>query len=171
VPGVTEVLTAFRADLVAAGLVRRASDPRAAGATPPPPMVNEPPEGPPGPGDDLGDGLTGDPELVLSLIGSGEVSPANSYDAAVARTITLDVRYRSRTAAALRRAEALDAAIRARLIRPETNYGYGFTLAEGTPAAILVQAVGIFAGFSPVNRSRAGGYDHRASYAVTVTPG
>jgi hypothetical protein len=167
---VNAVLTAFRAELVAAGLVRRPSEPRAVGATPPPPMVNEPPEGPPGPGDDLGDGLNGDPDLVLSLIGSGEVTPANSYDAAAARTLTLDVRYRSKTASALRRAEALDAAIRARLIRPETNYGYGFILADGTPAALLVQAVTVFGGFGPISRSRAGGYDHVAKYAVVVTP-
>lgn len=169
--GVTDVLAAFRAELVAAGLVRRASEPRAAGDAPPPPMIVEPPEGPPGPHDDLGDGLIGDPDLILSLIGSGEVSPANSYDAAVARTLTLDVRYRSSSAAALRRAEDLDGAIRARLIRPETNYGYGFVLAEGTPAELLVQAAAVFAGFGPVNRSRAAGFDHVAKYAVTVSPG
>lgn len=169
-PGVTDVLTAFRAELITAGLVRRPSA-EPIGAPPPPPMIVEPPEGPPGPHDDLGDGLIGDPDLIVSLIGGGEVTPANSYDAAASRTVTLDVRYRSSSAAALRRAEDLDGAIRARLIRPETNYGYGFTLAEGTPAALLLQAFAVFAGFGPISRSRAAGFDHVAKYAITVAPG
>lgn len=162
---VNGLLAAFRLELVEAGLVRRASE-----LGPAPPMIVEPVDGPPAPGDDLGDGLHGDPELVVTLMHGGEVSPATSYDAALARTYTLDVRYRSRTAPALRRAEALDAAIRDLLIRPETNYGYGFTLAEGTPAALFVQAAAVFGGFGPVGRSRAAGYDHVAKYAVAVAP-
>lgn len=167
--GVTEVLTAFRAELVAAGLVRRPSEPPA-GAPPAPPMVNEPVDGPPGPGDELGDGLHDDAELVLSLLHSGELTPADNYAAATERIYTLDVRYRSKSAAALRRAEALDAAIRDHLIRPETNYGYGFILAEGLEAALLVTVVGVFGGFGPIGRSRAAGYDHVAKYAVGVQP-
>lgn len=163
---VNAVLTAFRAELDAAGLIRRPSTDDAAR----PPMLIEPLEGPPGPGDDLGDGLYSDPELVLSLLHSGELTPANGYGAATERVYTLDVRYRSKTAAALRRAEALDAAIRDRLIRSETNYGYGFVLADATPAALLVTMVGVFGGFGPISRSRAAGYDHVAKYAVGVQP-
>jgi hypothetical protein len=163
---VTAVLTAFRAELDAAGLVRRPSTDDVAR----PPLIVEPLEGPPAPGDDLGDGLYGDPELVLSLLHSGELTPSSGYSAATERVYTVDVRYRSKTAAALRRAEALDTAIRDRLIRPETNYGYGFILAEGTAAALLVTMVGVFGGFGPISRSRAAGYDHVAKYAVGVAP-
>lgn len=162
---VTAILTAFRAELDAAGLVRRPTTDDAR-----PPLVVEPLEGPPGPGDDLGDGLYGDPDLVLSLLHSGELAPTNGYGAATERVYTVDVRYRSKTASALRRAEALDAAIRDRLIRPETNYGYGFVLAEGAAGALFVTMVGVFGGFGPISRSRAAGYDHVAKYAVGVQP-
>lgn len=163
-PDVTAVLTAFRVELITAGLVRRPSQV----ATGVPPMHVEPLEGPPAPGER--EGVENDPDLVLSLMHSGGLSPANNYDAAIDRTVILDVRYRSRTTDALRRAEALDAAIRNRLIRPETNYGYGLTLAAGTPAELWAQAAAVFGAFGPIGRSRAAGYDHVAKYAVSVTP-
>ena len=159
---VNRILAAFRADLIAAELVRRPSE----GPAGRPPMHVEPIEGPPAPGEREGgeDHAT----LVLSLIHAGDLTPADNFDARLGRVAILDVRYRAKTSAALRDAAALDAAIVARMLAPERNYGYGFVLADGTDAALAVQSVGVFGGFSPVSRSKSTGYDHVAKYAVAA---
>lgn len=169
---VNAILAAFRADLVLAGLARRPIEP-ANGA---PPMLVEPLEGAAGPSssdedleDAFGEGTLGDRELVVTLMHSSDAPPASGYDQAAGRTAIVDVVYRSRTAAALRRAYALDDAIGARLVRPETNYGYGFILAPGTGEALLLQAAQVFSGIGPVSRSRAEGFRHVAKYAITTS--
>lgn len=169
---VTAILSAFRVELITAGLVRRPSEatadgPPLIGATPwrRPPMHTEPSEVP-APGER--EGVENDAGLVLSLLHDTDLTPRDNYDAALGRVAILSVRYRSNSSDELRRAVALDAAIVNRLIRPATNYGYGFTLAEATPAALWVQAAGVFAGFGLVSRSRAAGDDHVAKYAVAA---
>lgn len=162
---VTAILSAFRLELVNAGLIRR---PSTAGALPP--MLIEPTGGARAPGE-AEDPLEDDPNLVLSLFHSGDVTPGSNYDAALARSSVLDVRYRTRPEpganAALRTANALDKAIRARLIRPANNYGYGFLLG-GT---LWVQSVGIYGGLGRVSSSRETGHDLVAKYLVEVDPG
>lgn len=162
---VTAVLSAFRLELVNAGLVRRAST---AGALPP--VLIEPEDGARAPGE-AEDPVEDDANLVLSLFHSGTLSPASNYDAALASGYVLDVRYRTRPApganAALRAANALDKAIGARLIRPATNYGYGFTLG-GT---LWVQRVAVYAGLGRISSSRERGHDLVAKWLVEVDPG
>lgn len=157
----TAVLTAFREELIEADLVRR---PSAAGARPP--MHVEPIEGAVGPGDR--EGVEDDAELVVSIFAGGDLAEADGYDAATRRRTTIDVRYRSASSSALRRAFALDAAIRGRLIRPETNYGYGFEL--GSAAPVWAQAVGVWGGLGPLGRGKGVGFDHVAKYLVEVAP-
>lgn len=164
---VTAILSAFRVALIDAGLVRRASEADPVGK---PPMHVEPLEGPPAPGER--EGTENDPELVTSLLHGGDLSEVG-YDAAIQRRAVVDVHYRTVGAgvagvspsAALRKAVELDAAIRNLLIRPETNYGYGFDLGD-----LRVHQVATWAGFGQVSRSRAAGYHHKASYVVIVDP-
>lgn len=159
------ILGAFRGELVDAGLVRRASDDPAAfpGL---PPVHNEPIEGPPAPGEVEGKG--NDPELILTLKLSGDLSEL-PFDAAVQRRAVLDVVYRSATASALRRAMTLDAAIRNRLIRSATNYGFGFILDPGGHGLFCHEAA-VWGGFSEVSRSRATGYRHVAKWLIVTAP-
>lgn len=167
-PGITEALSAFRAELVAAELARL---PGVAGAANP--LFIEPLGGPPAPGE-LEDPVEDDADLILSLMHSGDVGAPTNYDAALAGRHALDLRYRTaardRANVGLRMANALDAAIRRRLFRPATNYGYGFTLGAGQPGALYVQSVGIWGGLGRVSYSPSTGYDLVAKYLVEVTP-
>lgn len=158
------VLTAFREELIAAGLGRRPSE---TGPTtgPPYPFVIEPVEGPPAPGE-LADGEHDHAELVCTLLVSGTVAPLDTFDVAFRSTPIVDVRYRSAGAAALRAAMALDEAIKDLLVSPATNYGLGFTL--GSAAPVAVHAAAQFAGFGPISRSRAAGFDHVTKWAIEV---
>lgn len=155
------VLTAFREELIAAGLVRR---PSAAGAQPPAHI--EPLEGAVAPGDRSG--VEDDGELVVSLFHSGDLSEATGYDAATRRRTVIDVRYRTPTNAGERRAMALDAGIRGRLIRPETNYGYGFEL--GTAGALWVAQAALWGGLGPISRGAGTGLDLVAKYLIETAP-
>jgi len=161
---VTAILSAFRLELVNAGLVRRASE---AGAAPP--MLIEPSGGARAPGEAEA-AVEDDPNLVLSLFHSGDVTPATNYDAALSRGTVLDLRYRTRPEpganAALRTANALDAAIRNRLIRPATNYGYGFMLG-GT---LWCQRAGVWGGLGRVSASRETGHDLVSKFLIEVDP-
>lgn len=65
----TTVLTALRAHLIAAGLVRKGS---VAGALPP--LVLDPVAGPPAPGEL--EGIFGDPDLVITARPGGDFPPA-----------------------------------------------------------------------------------------------
>lgn len=152
---VAQVLTAFRAELIAAGLVRRPTD---AGAAPP--MVIMPAEGAPAPGEAEGIVDTG---LILSILHGGNLSEATGYEAAQRRRVVVDVRYRSKINADLRAAMALDVAVINRLIRPATNYGYGFVM-----GGLFVHAVGVWAGLGPVSSSKGQGFDEVAKYLVEV---
>ena len=163
--GVTEALTAFRAELVAAELGRI---PGVAGAANP--VFIE--AGLVAPGD-LEDPVEDDPELILSLMHSGDLGGATGYDVAAHGRHVLDLRYRTgpreRANVGLRMANGLDVAIRKRLFRPETNYGYGFTLGAGQPGALFVQSVGVWGGLSRLSYSEARGYDLVAKYLVEVS--
>lgn len=154
------ILTAFREELIAAGLVRRPSE---AGAGYP--CHIEPRDGAPAPGER--EGVEDDAALVLSLFAGGELSEAG-YDVAHRRRLVVDIRFRSATNAALRAAMALDAAIRERLIQPATHYGYGFPM--GTDAPVYVHAAALWAGFGPISRGRDAAFDHVAKWALEVAP-
>jgi hypothetical protein len=155
---VSEVLTAFRAELVAAAIVRRPSETGTAGG--PPPMHLSPIDGPPAPGQR--EGVENDPDLVLSLLYAGDVAAPSGYDAAQRQRIILDVRIRARDTTARRRGMAVASAITGRLIRPETNYGYGFML--GGRRVLEVSAEG----GGPVSSSLAAGFDDLAKYRIEV---
>lgn len=161
---VTAVLSAFRLELVNAGLVRRAST-----AGPLPPMLIEPAGGARAPGE-AEDPVEDHPDLVLSLFHDGDLGAATNFDAAATRRVVLTLRYRTRPEpganAALRAANALDASIRARLIRPATNYGYGYMLG----GVLWAQAVGLFGGLGRISATRETGYDLAAKYVVDVEP-
>lgn len=162
-PDVAQVLTAFRAELVAAALVRRPSDP----PNGLPPMVVENVAGAPEPGAPAADALEGTAGegVVLHLSHSLDITPVTGYAASHSATHVLDLRYRAKTNVDLRAAMALDRAIRGRLFRPETNYGYGFPLG-GLP----VIEVSIFGAFGRLGADPAGGFDSLAKYSVEVTP-
>lgn len=166
-PDVTQVLSAFREELIAAGIARRAAEPGpAAGA--PYPMLIEPAAGAPAPGE-LSAEDNDHTELVLSLFHDGDVAPGTNYDARTRRVTVLNIAYRAAGALGLQKAMAADAAIVTRLIRPETNYGYGFML--GTDAAVFAHQAGVFAGFGPVARlpGPGGGLFHQAAKYLVET--
>jgi len=151
---VNDVTTAFRQELVTAGLVRR---PSTAGSLPP--MHVEPVEGAPAPGER--EAPEDDATLAVTLRLSGELgeAPFDSYR----RRVVLDVRYRSKTTAGLKRARVLDAAIRQRIVnRPD--YGLGWIMG-GT---VLVLSSTLFAGLGPIGSDPAQGYDELAKYALEV---
>src|SRR5687767_10852594 len=101
-PDVNEVLTAVRDDLDAAGIIRK---PRTAGALPP--MHVEPRGGAVAPGDRPAP--EDDPDLVVTLTLGGELGegPLDRYR----RRVVIDVRYRSKSTAGLKRARDTDQAI------------------------------------------------------------
>lgn len=157
------VLTAFREELIAANLVRRPSESTPAGKRP---MFISPAEGARAPGD--GEGTELDNVLVVSIFAGGDLSEATGFDAAIQRRTTIDVHYRAATSAGERELMALDAAIRKRLIRPETNYGYGFVM--GSAAPVFVQQAGVWGGLGPVSRAPGFGVDYVAKYLIAVAP-
>lgn len=160
-PDAGAVLTAFREELVAAGLVRRPSE---AGAAPPAHI--EPLEGAVAPGDRAAP--ENDAELVVSIFHSGDLSEPNGYEAAQRRRTVIDVRYRASTNAGERRIMALDGAIRARLINPATNYGYGFVI--GTAAPLSVYQAALWGGLGLVQRGAGVGLDFVAKYLIECAP-
>lgn len=157
-----EILTAFREDLIELELVRRPSE-----AGPRPPMHVEPVEGAPGPGER--EGIEDDAGLVVSLFNGGELGEGTGYEAAIRRRQVVDVRYRGKDNAAVRRIFALDAAIRASLVTPARNYGYGFEL--GTAAPVFVHQAAVWGGLGPLGRGRDTGFDFVAKYLLEVNPG
>lgn len=161
-PTPTQILTAFRADLVAAGLVRRPSE---AGVLPP--CHIEPADGAPAPGER--EGIENDAELVVSLFHSGDFAE-DTFDT-YRRRAAIDVRYRSIGNTGLIRAAGLDAAIRSRLTSPDRNYGLGFALSDGT---FIYQAVQ-FGGFGPLERGRTGNgaarFTNGAKYVLEAAAG
>lgn len=160
-PDNSAILTAFREELIAATLVRRPSD---AGAGVP--CHVEPLGGPPAPGEREGE--EDHPTLVVTLLDAGTWGEDN-YSAGGRRRMTVDVHSRAATSAALREAMALEAAIVGRLIRPETNYGYGFTL--GTAAALFCHQATPNGG-GPLGLSVRGvGYGRLAKWVLEVHPG
>jgi hypothetical protein len=151
---VSDTLTALREEIIAAGLGRRPSEP-GPDKGPPYPVVIESPEGAQGPGD-LSDEEHDHEELVVSLRWAGNLTEPTNYDTARQLRVVVDVRYRSKTAAALRAAMGFDAALVARLVRPQTNYGFGFQL--GTDAPVWCQQASVFGG-GRIQSSRPEGFD------------
>lgn len=165
-PDGTEVLAALREELIAAALVRRPSE--GANATGSPyPLVIEPYDGPPAPGE-LGDDEVDHNELVVSAFYAGGLGAADGFEASTRKVHSIDLRYRSKGMAALRAAMDLDAAIRARIIRPETNYGYGWVM--GTAAPLFVHQATPIGDFAPLSRSRDRGFDHVAKWWIETAP-
>jgi len=153
------VLAAFREELIAAGLVRRPSDT----GTDPPAHI-EPLGGPPAPGER--EGIEDDAELVVSLIDAGTFAES-PFDGATRRRMTVDVHTRAASSTALRRAMALEAAIVARLIRPETSYGFGFTL--GATSAVFCQEA-TPSGGGPLGSVRGVGWARVAKWTIETAP-
>jgi hypothetical protein len=156
-----DVLIAFREELVATGRFRKAS---IAGGAAVYPIHVEPQEGPPAPGER--EAPEDNADLVVSLMLSTTAGEA-PFDSAWRHRPIIDVRFRSK-GPAVRTVFELEKVIRARLIRPETNYGHGFVL--GTAAPIFCQQATLFGGLSPIGRSRAAGYDHVAKWMLEVPP-
>lgn len=135
----TRLLSALRAELVTAGLVRRPSD---AGALPP--LFIEPIDGPPAPGEREAPETDG--TLVVTARLSSELGegPGDSWR----RRIVVDLVYRSTGTAGIIAGRALDEAIRERLVHG-ADYGMGVLLDEaGSPVRVLQFTV--FGGIGPV---------------------
>jgi hypothetical protein len=162
--GVVAILAAFRETIIDADLMRRASE---AGPTkgPPYPCIIQPVDGAPAPGE-LAEEDHDHTELVVSMIHSGDMGEDNGYDARIRRRVVIDLRYRSRNVAAHKTANDLNDAVEALLINADTNYGYGFTIGVANP--VVVHEAKRWAGFSPIHRSRATGYDDVAKYMLEV---
>lgn len=159
-PDQSAILAAFREELVTANLVRK---PSSAGALPP--LHIEPRGGAPAPGER--EGIEDDANLVLSLFASGELSEDN-FDAVTRRRLVIDVRYRAASSAAERSAMALDAAIRGLLIRPDTNYGFGFEL--GSASLIFVHQAALFGGLGPIERGEGLPFTLGAKWMIECAP-
>ena len=160
-PDDSAILTAFREELLAAGLVRRPGD---AGALPP--AHGERRGGTPAPGE--GEGTEVHADLVIGIRASGELAEGTGYETAQRRRLVVDVTYRSAGAAGSKLAFSVDAGIRARLFRPETNYGYGFML--GTAAAIFAHQVALFGGLGLIGENEQGVTDRLAKYVIECAP-
>ena len=155
------VLSALRQELVDGALVR---PPSVAGILAP--MHIQPVEGPPAPGERKAP--EDDPGLVLSIFEGGRYAEG-PFDAVVRARFNIDLRSRAKTNGDLRRAMALEAAIVGRLIRPATNYGYGFTLAAGGTAPLFCQEAAA-AGGGPVSSGRGVGFDRVLKIMLEVAP-
>lgn len=160
------ILTAFREELLLAGLVRRPGD-----AGPLHPAHVERHGGTPAPGE--GEGNEVDNVLTIGIRSSGELAEANGYDAAQRRRLVIDVLYRPASSAATRALMAIDAGIRARLFRPQTNYGYGFMLGGGTPIAgggvtapLFVHQAALWGGLGKLGAGAGQTDDHIAKYLI-----
>lgn len=160
-PDDSAILTAFRAELLEAGLVRRPGD-----AGPLPPAHVERKGGTPAPGE--GEGAEVGAELVVGIRASGELAEGTGYEAAQRRRLVIDILYRASSSAGARATMALDAAVRARLFRPATNYGYGFTLAPAS-APLFVFEAAMFGGLGLIGEE-AGVVDRLAKYLIECAP-
>jgi hypothetical protein len=160
---VNEVLTAFREELVLAGLVRK---PGTAGVLPP--LHVEPQDGAPAPGDREApeDDATRNADgkiiagLVVTVGLSGDLgeAPGDSYR----RRTVLDVRYRYVGTTGLKRARDLDEAIANRIVR-RADYGIGYLLADGVAPVFVLQAL-IYSGLGVI-----GPGDELAKYLIETS--
>jgi hypothetical protein len=149
-----DVLTALRDELVNRGLVRRPSV-----AAPATPAHVEPLGGAPAPGDKAG--VEDDPGLVLTLRMSGYTADA-PY--APTRTVIVDVLYRSRTTAGLKRGRDLDAAIVEAIVR-RPDYGYGWLMGDVPGPGLLVVSSAVYGGLGRIGIDETGTVDELAKYA------
>lgn len=147
----TELLGAFRTYLVSQAIVRLPAAGPAGGLAP---MFVEPEDGPFSPGE-LKKPEEDDATLVLSIFWGGAVAAG---DDAFRLRGTIDVRFRSKTTAGLRRAGATARLIRASMFEPGPSPGIrrqGWTMG-GVPMILT----GEWGAFSRVGGSREAGYDH-----------
>jgi hypothetical protein len=158
------VMAALREEWRAAGHVRR---PTEAGppAGKPYPLIIEPLEGAPAPGE-LADELVDHTELVLSLVYAGALAEERGQTSAARQRMVIDLRYRADGNPALRAAMALDGELVKRLIRPETNYGAGFQIGIAAPLWVLQVTAG--ARMAPISRARGRAFDHLTKLEVEV---
>lgn len=156
-PTSTDLLSALRAELVARGLVRK---PSAGGAGVP--LHVEPLDGPPAPLER--EAPEDHARLVATIMGGGELA-APAFEAG-RRRVVITVHYRSVGTRGLMDGRALDDAIRKALVdRPD--HGFGYTLADGTAAAVWVLQASVYGGLGPVSRDRDGSHE-RAAYVLEV---
>lgn len=163
-PDSTAVLTALRDELVSRGLVRKATVAGAQSSTGAAPPCHVEPNAPPAPGER--EGLEDDASLAVTIRLSTELGEeAFAYR----RRIVIDVIYRSLGTGALKRARALDAAIRSALVDGRPDYGLGWTM--GSAAPVLVLQSSVYGGLGPVSRDPAQGATDQAKYAFEVKVG
>lgn len=147
----TDLLGAFRAHLIAGGIVRLPSGGPDDGL---PPMFIEPEAGPISPGHARSP-VEDDATLILSIFYGGAIAAG---DDAFRLRSTIDVRFRSRTSAGLQRAALVATRIRDEMFEPGDSPGIprqGWAMA-GVP---LIRT-GEWAPFQRVGSTDEGGYDH-----------
>ena len=105
-----------------------------------------------------------DSTLAVSLRLSSELAepPFDVYR----RRIIVDIIYRSKGTGALKRARALDAAIRSALTDGRGDYGLGWTM--GSTAPVLILSSQVFGGLGPVSRDAGQGATDLAKYLFEV---
>lgn len=158
----TDLLTAFRDSLVSAGLVRKAMVAGAESSTGAAPPLHIEPIAPPAPGER--EAPENDTTLVVTLRLSSEIGET-AYDGYRRRCI-LDVVYRSKGTGGLKRARALDAAIRSLVYDQRSDYGFGWTI--GTTAPVEVLSVEPYTGLSPIARTEGQGSTEIAKYLFEI---
>lgn len=156
----TDVLTALRNELEAAGIVR---DPNTAGDLPP--LFIEP-EAAPAPGERDAP----EDDALLTVSADLDVTIAAGPFLAGRPRIVIRLRYRSRTTIGLIRARRLDAAIVARILdRPDG--GLGWVMDEDGDHPVLVLESSSYAGLSKIGVTEDGVTDQVARYVFEVLAG
>lgn len=145
---VTDLLTAFRNELVAEQLVRKASQANPAGR---PPMFVQLDGGAPAPGER--EGVENDPELITTIFAGGDFPPAT--DGALRRS-TVDLRYRTAPGKAPR-AFNLDALVCAHIADQDQD-GYAARY-DWTMAGLYIVESRVWTALQPIRTDPAQGAD------------
>lgn len=148
-----DILTAFRAELIPFGIVRRPSE-----AGPATPMHVDPVRGAPAPGEM--EGIEDNAALVLSIFPGGEIPPAIGMGATIATTV--DIHYRGHDSKAIMDKEA---AIYAALVNPAGDgmgYRFNFTLGGILGVIDLRQ----YSGLTRLGADPAQGFHYKSAYYV-----
>lgn len=160
-PDTNAILTAFRDELVNLGLVRRASAGGTQSTSGGAPPCHVEPVAAPAPGERAG--VEDDATLVVTIRLSGDLA---AQPFAPSRVTVADVIYRSKGTDGLKRARALDAAIRNAIVTGRPDYGLGWTM--GTTAPVEVLQSSLYGGLGPVSRDPGQGATDLAKYAFEV---
>lgn len=148
----TEILTAFRQELVDEGIVRKPGDGPQPGGQPP--MFVEPPDGAIAPGQ-ARKAEENDDSLVLSIFWGGAIAATDS-DAYRIRG-SIDVRLRSKGPAGLQRASTVLMAIRRAMFEP--GDGPGQNRRAWIMGGLFMLETGEWAGAGRVSSSASEGFD------------